>query len=96
MTTNVIEVSGLTRQFNGLTAVNEVSFDVKEGEILGFLGPNGDLRVNRHRAVVAVSEQVSRYAEPDGGAPGISARTVRFDRHQTRPAVPSRANPIMS
>ncbi len=41
MTTNVIEVSGLTRQFNSLTAVDHVRFEVKEGEIFGFLGPNG-------------------------------------------------------
>lgn len=41
MADNVIEVSGLTRTFNGLTAVDHVTFAVKEGEIFGFLGPNG-------------------------------------------------------
>jgi ABC-2 type transport system ATP-binding protein len=38
---HVIEVDGLTRSFNGLTAVNEVSFKVGRKEIFGFLGPNG-------------------------------------------------------
>jgi len=38
---NIIEVKNLTKKFNGLTAVDDVSFEVKKGEIFGFLGPNG-------------------------------------------------------
>ena len=41
MVKNMIEVKNLTKEFNGVTAVNHVSFDVKEGEIFGLLGPNG-------------------------------------------------------
>lgn len=37
----IIRVSGLTRTFNGLVAVNNVSFSVLKGEIFAFLGPNG-------------------------------------------------------
>ncbi len=38
---NAIEVQGLTRDYNGLRAVDRITFSVKEGEIFGFLGPNG-------------------------------------------------------
>lgn len=36
-----ISAMGLTKKFGDLVAVNEVSFEVEEGEIFGFLGPNG-------------------------------------------------------
>jgi ABC-2 type transport system ATP-binding protein len=38
---NILEVKSLTRKFNGLTAVDGVSFNIREGEVFGFLGPNG-------------------------------------------------------
>jgi len=37
----VLEVRGLTKSFGGLRAVSDVSFDVRDGEILGIIGPNG-------------------------------------------------------
>lgn len=41
MSKKVIEVSNLTKKFGNFTAVDHISFDVKEGEIFGFLGANG-------------------------------------------------------
>jgi ABC-2 type transport system ATP-binding protein len=38
---NIIEVKNLTKKYGGLTAVDDISFSVKEGEIFGILGPNG-------------------------------------------------------
>ncbi|MCX6724085.1 MAG: ATP-binding cassette domain-containing protein [Candidatus Staskawiczbacteria bacterium] len=38
---NIIQIKNLTKKFGGLTAVDNVSFDVKKGEIFAFLGPNG-------------------------------------------------------
>ena len=37
----MIEISHLSKRYGALTAVDDVSFDVKAGEVLGFLGPNG-------------------------------------------------------
>ena len=37
----MIEVKNLTRKFNGFTAVDNISFSIKKGEIFAFLGPNG-------------------------------------------------------
>jgi len=41
MSIPVLQVSHLTKRFGEFTAVNDVSFDIKPGEILGVLGPNG-------------------------------------------------------
>lgn len=41
MSAPAIEVIGLTKRYGGFTAVNDLSFTVGKGEILGFLGPNG-------------------------------------------------------
>lgn len=37
----IVEVKGLTKEFNGVKAVNDISFEMYEGEILGLIGPNG-------------------------------------------------------
>jgi branched-chain amino acid transport system ATP-binding protein len=37
----MLEVRSLEKRFDGLRAVNELSFDVNEGEVLGIVGPNG-------------------------------------------------------
>ena len=38
---SIISVQNLTKKFDGITAVNDISFEVQEGTIFGFLGPNG-------------------------------------------------------
>ncbi len=37
----IIEVEHLVKRFHQIVAVNDISFEVEEGEIFGFLGPNG-------------------------------------------------------
>jgi ABC-2 type transport system ATP-binding protein len=41
MADSVVEVRKLTKRFDRVTAVDEISFDIYQGEILGVLGPNG-------------------------------------------------------
>ena len=37
----MIEIVNLTKKFDQFTAINDLNFNVREGEVLGFLGPNG-------------------------------------------------------
>lgn len=41
MTNNVLEIRNLTKKFGDFTAVDNISLNVCEGEIFGFLGANG-------------------------------------------------------
>jgi branched-chain amino acid transport system ATP-binding protein len=41
MSRPILNVSGLTKRFGGLVAVNDLSFDVREHEVMGIIGPNG-------------------------------------------------------
>ena len=59
----MIEVVGLTKRYNDVTVVNDVSFSVARGEVLGFLGPNGAGKTTTMRMLTgylpATSGQVS-------------------------------------
>jgi len=37
----MLRLNGITKMFGGLTALEDVSFSVKEGSITGIIGPNG-------------------------------------------------------
>ena len=37
----IIETEGLTKRYGSYTAVNQLTFQIREGEVFGFLGPNG-------------------------------------------------------
>ena len=47
----MIEVKNLTKKYGSFVAVNEVSFDIAKGEIVGFLGPNGAGKTTTMRAL---------------------------------------------
>jgi len=49
-----IEVRSLTKRYNGLVAVDSVSFEVKRGESFGFLGPNGAGKTTTVRMLTGV------------------------------------------
>lgn len=49
-----IQVEGLTKNYNGLLAVDHIDFSVKSGEIFGFLGPNGAGKTTTVRMLTGV------------------------------------------
>jgi branched-chain amino acid transport system ATP-binding protein len=62
---SLLEVSGLTRRFGGLTAVDAVDLTVGEGELVSVIGPNGAGKTTLFNLVTGLDQ-------PDGG-------TVRFE-----------------
>lgn len=52
---NVIAVQDLTKKFGSFTAVDHISFDVKKGEIFGFLGANGAGKTTAMRMLCGLS-----------------------------------------
>lgn len=53
----VLEVNNLTKKFGNFTAVNNISFNIKGGEILGFLGPNGAGKTTTIQMLLGVMDQ---------------------------------------
>ena len=66
--TNAIEVSGLTKTYSGKTVVNNVTMSVAQGEIVGFLGPNGSGKTTTIRIMCGL-------LTPDSG----SGRVLGYD-----------------
>ena len=50
----VLDVANLTMKFGGLTALDDISFTIKEGEILGLIGPNGAGKTTCFNAITGV------------------------------------------
>jgi len=57
-----IEVSGITKKYGTITAVDNVSFDVMEGEFFGFLGPNGAGKTTLIRMLTTLLKPTSGHA----------------------------------
>jgi len=62
----VLEVDSLTLKFGGLTALDDVSFHIDEGEILGLIGPNGAGKTTCFNAVTGVYRPTSGDIRFDG------------------------------
>jgi ABC-2 type transport system ATP-binding protein len=66
MREEIIKAVELTKIFNGLRAVDRVTFSVKEGEIFGFLGPNGAGKTTTINMLTTVLKPTSGRAEVCG------------------------------
>lgn len=63
---NVIAVEGLTKKFGDFYAVNNISFEVRKGEIFGFLGANGAGKTTAMKMLIGISKPSSGKAEVAG------------------------------
>lgn len=63
---NVIEVENLTKKFGDFTAVNSISFEVKKGEIFGFLGANGAGKTTAMKMLIGIGKPSSGKAKVAG------------------------------
>lgn len=60
---NILEINGLTKHFGGLRALDNVSFNVEKGSILGLLGPNGAGKTTLLRIINGIMVSDSGSAE---------------------------------
>lgn len=67
-----IEVKNLLKQYGEQKAVNQISFTVNKGEIVGFLGPNG-------AGKSTTMKMITGYLEPDAGEISVSGIDVKKD-----------------
>ncbi len=73
----LIEIEGLTKRFGGFTAVDNVTFKVRRGEVLGFLGPNGAGKSTTMRMLAGFmipTAGTARIMGHDVQADGVAAR----------------------
>lgn len=62
----MLEAKNLTKRFRGLTALNNVSFEIRPGEILGYLGPNGSGKSTTVKIVTGLLEPSDGLVMLDG------------------------------
>lgn len=77
--TVLIEIEGLTKRFGAFTAVDNVTFNVAKGEVLGFLGPNGAGKSTTMRMLAGFmipTAGTARIIGHDVQTDGVAARTV--------------------
>ncbi|MFH1821134.1 MAG: ABC transporter ATP-binding protein [Methanobacteriota archaeon] len=73
----MIRLEGLTRKFGGFTAVDDLTFEVKEGEIFGLLGPNGAGKTTTVRMLCCLIKPTSGKAFVGGYEVGKDSIKIR-------------------
>lgn len=72
-----VVATGLTKRFGDFTAVNSISFNVRRGEIFGFLGPNGSGKTTTIRMIVGLLEPTAGSIQVLGQQAGHDGMSVR-------------------
>jgi len=75
--TAIIETHNLTKRYGTMVAVDELSFTIKEGEIFGFLGPNGSGKTTTLLMLLGLTEATSGTASIAGFNPTKEAIKVK-------------------
>ena len=70
---SLVRLDQTVKTFGGLKAVDEVSFAIDRGEVVGFLGPNGAGKTTTMRLITANLEADSGTVEVDGAPVGEKA-----------------------
>ncbi len=73
----MIRVTNLVKTFGSFTAVNDVSFDVEEGEIFAFLGPNGAGKTTTIKMLTTLLKPTSGSIELDELNPQVQQNEAR-------------------
>ncbi|MDI6815819.1 MAG: ATP-binding cassette domain-containing protein [Actinomycetota bacterium] len=74
---SIIQVRNLTKKFKDFTAVDDVSFDVRRGEIFAFLGPNGAGKTTTIKMLTTLLQPTSGEMLLDGFDPAREQNEVR-------------------
>jgi ABC-2 type transport system ATP-binding protein len=74
---NIIEVKNLVKKFKDFTAVNDISFEVKKGEIFAFLGPNGAGKSTTIKILTTLLDKTSGEILVNGQNPATHKHGVR-------------------
>jgi ABC-2 type transport system ATP-binding protein len=77
---SAIRVEKLKKEFNGLIAVNEISFEVKEGELFGLLGPNG-------AGKITTLNMLATLIRPTSGKAFVAGFDVLKERDKVRKSI---------
>ena len=75
--TEAVKIRGLTKNYNGLLAVDNLDLTVPVGSIYGFLGPNGAGKTTTLKMIAGMTE-------PSDGEIEIMGKTVKFGSNQNR------------
>jgi len=73
----MINIEGLTKQFDEITAVEDLELEIRSGEVFGFLGPNGAGKTTTLRMLSALIEPSSGTAEVAGYRLGEDDQALR-------------------
>src|SRR5438477_8088793 len=62
----MLQVQNLTKRYGALTAIHDVSFEVRPGEVLGLLGPNGSGKSTTVKILIGLLRPTSGAVRLDG------------------------------